>query len=185
MRIISGTKRGIKLNTLEGNNTRPTLDRVKESLFDILYSKYGNYDVVLDLFSGSGSLGLETISRGSKFVYLCDNSKEAIDVIKSNMLKCKFELQSEALYNDYVYCLKIFKEKKITFDLIFLDPPYGKGLGIESLKLIDEYGLLKENGIIVLEEEVLENIPNNVGSLDKIDERKYGRIKIYFYVKGA
>ena len=100
MRIISGTARGTKLYTLEGTNTRPTLDRIKESLFSIIQNKIKNA-FVLDLFSGSGALALESLSRGAKKAILCDNSKESIEIIKKNIVKTHFEDKIQLFCSDY------------------------------------------------------------------------------------
>ena len=121
MRIISGTARGTKLYTLEGQTTRPTLDRVKESLFNIIQNKIQN-SIFLDLFSGSGAIGLEAASRGAKKTILCDKSKEAITVIKKNIEKTHLSKKVE-LYNlDYELLLKTKIKEKI--DIIYIDPPY-------------------------------------------------------------
>lgn len=183
MRIISGINKGTKLKTLVGDNTRPTLDRVKESIFNIIFSKGDEYKYVLDLFSGSGALGLEMLSRGSEVACFCDNSKEAINVITENIKKCRQENKARILNLDYIECLKKFKKENYEFDLIFLDPPYDKGIGIKSIEYIDNLKLLKEDGIIVLETSLNENVPEILGDFKIIDERKYGKIKIYMFMR--
>ena len=132
MRIISGKARGTKLYTLEGLNTRPTLDRVKESLFNIIQN-YLNNAIVLDLFSGSGALGIESISRGAKKAILCDNNYNAITIIMKNIEKCHIENDTEIIYKDYKKCLNSLNEK---VDIIFIDPPYKKNIAVESVKII-------------------------------------------------
>ena len=133
MRIIGGTMRGTKLFTLEGLNTRPTLDRVKESLFNIL-----NFDLkdstVLDLFSGSGALSLESVSRGAKIAYACDKSKEAIKIIEKNVEKTRSESKIKVLNIDYNDALNKFKNDNQKFDIIYLDPPYSNTLAIYNEK---------------------------------------------------
>ena len=121
MRIISGTAKGTKLYTLEGISTRPTLDRVKESIFNIIFNDIEDA-IVLDLFSGSGAIGLEFASRGAKKVYLCDSSKEACKIIRKNIEKTHLGQKIE-LYNlDFIEAINKFKNQK--FDIIYLDPPY-------------------------------------------------------------
>lgn len=179
MRIISGKARGTKLSTLEGLETRPTLDRIKESLFNILQNEI--YDAkVLDLFAGSGALGLETLSRGAKEAVLCDNSYKAIQVIEDNVRKTHFEKQARVLKNDYKKTLSILKNEK--FNIIFLDPPYESEFDIIALNDIIENEMLSENGIIILEtdheeerERMLKNIDINV-----YDLRNYGRVSLFF-----
>ena len=138
MRIISGKARGTKLFTLEGLDTRPTLDRVKESLFNIINNRiYASS--VLDLFSGSGAIGLEFASRGAKNVTLCDVSKKATDIIKKNIEKTHLEEIVE-LYNlDFKKMLEEIKEKE--FDIIYLDPPYKTDYIKESIELIKKYNI--------------------------------------------
>lgn len=181
MRVISGEKRGLKLYSLEGETTRPTLDRVKESLFNILDSKGVNYEYVLDLFSGSGALGIETLSRGATKVIFCDKSKLAIDIIKKNIDKAKYYDKSDILNEDYIVSLEKLYNKQKKFDLIFLDPPYNKGMGIKAIELISNYMLLNDNGIIILETNEEECIPKKIGIYEIIDERKYGKVRVYLY----
>ena len=121
MRIISGTARGTKLFTLEGEHTRPTLDRVKEAFFNIIQNEIED-SVVLDLFSGSGAIGLEFASRGAKKVYLNDNSKEAFDIIKQNINKTHLSTKVELYNMDFLKLIQNIKENK--FDIVYLDPPY-------------------------------------------------------------
>lgn len=179
MRIISGKARGTKLFTLEGLDTRPTLDRVKESLFNIINHRiYASF--VLDLFSGSGAIGLEFASRGAKEVILCDASKNAINIIKKNIEKTHLEEIVE-LYNlDFKKLLEEVKGKK--FDLIYLDPPYKTDYIKESIEIIKKYNIKSEDGLIIAETDETEKIENQLKDLDIniIDKRKYGRANLFF-----
>ena len=130
MRVISGIARGTKISSIESLATRPTLDRVKESLFNILQNDIKN-KVMLDLFAGSGALGIEALSRGAKKAYFCDNSKEAIKVLKQNLEKTKLIKNAIIINKDYKLALKEIKEK---IDIIFLDPPYKLDLAVKSIK---------------------------------------------------
>ena len=136
MRIISGTARGTKLFTLEGETTRPTLDRVKESMFNIIQNEVQN-SIVIDLFSGSGAIGLEAASRGAKRVILCDKSKQAINIINKNIEKTHLKEKVE-LYNlDYELLLKTkIKEQA---DIIYIDPPYKSDFAINAVNIICFY----------------------------------------------
>ena len=123
MRIISGNRRGLKLRAPKGMDTRPTEDRVKESVFNILGQNFDG-DIVLDLFCGSGANGIEFISRGAEKVYFVDNSKEAIDCVKSNLEKARFLNQAVVIEN---YMNKAIKNLDIKFDYIYIDPPFDRG----------------------------------------------------------
>lgn len=181
MRIISGSLRGSKLFTLEGENTRPTLDRVKEALFSKI-----NYDLpestVLDLFSGSGALALEAISRGAKKAYLCDLSRDAIRIIKQNIEKTRTEDKTFLLNCDYKKALEKFQKDKIKFDIVFLDPPYKTDFAEEATKIILESKILSDNGIIILETDNKEKVINNLDTefIEIKDIKKYGRVYLLF-----
>ena len=178
MRIISGNARGTKLYNLEGNNTRPTLDRVKEALFNKINFQLEEA-IVLDLFAGSGALGLEALSRGAKIAYFGENSHQAAKVIEKNIYKTKMQDKAKLIIKDYK---KILEEvKQIKFDIIFLDPPYATNYDIEAIELVVKFNLLKENGLIVLETDSNEK-ENKIKTLNiKIDDvRKYGRVKLLF-----
>lgn len=179
MRIISGTARGTKLYTLEGQTTRPTLDRVKESLFNIIQNKIQN-SIFLDLFSGSGAIGLEAASRGAKKTILCDKSKEAITVIKKNIEKTHLSKKVE-LYNlDYELLLKTKIKEKI--DIIYIDPPYDSDFVIKSLKNIIDKELVKDDSTIIIETDDEQRILNNLKEMkvEITDKRKYGRAILIF-----
>lgn len=179
MRIISGIARGTNLITLKGLNTRPTLDRIKESLFSIIQLKIPNAKV-LDLFSGSGALGLESISRGARKAVLCDCNYDAIKIIKTNIVKCHFEEQIEVINKDYIKCLEVQKNK---FDIIFIDPPYMKNIAVNAVKIIIDKNLLADDGIIILEtdDEIRElDQLKNIEKINIQDLREYGRVKLIF-----
>ena len=178
MRIISGIARGTKLYTLDGNNTRPTLDRIKEPLFSIIQNNIKDA-IVLDLFSGSGALGLEALSRGAKKAILCDKSYEAMDVIKRNIDKTHFEEKTEVFYGDSKNCLDKLNEK---IDLIFIDPPYKLNIAVKAVDIILKKDLLAKDGIIVLE---TDDEQREIGQLESLninikDIRTYGRVKLIF-----
>lgn len=179
MRIIGGKARGTKLYTLDGKNTRPTLDRIKESLFNIIQGNLQDA-VVLDLFAGSGALALESLSRGAKKAILCDNHYEAIEIIKKNVIKTHFENETEVLFQDYQKAIKKLKEKT---DIIFIDPPYEKNIAIDAIKKILEYEVLEENGLIILETDQLQRELEQLEDIKNIkikDLREYGRVKLIF-----
>ena len=179
MRIIAGKARGTKLYTLEGENTRPTLDRVKESLFNIIQNQIQG-SIFLDLFSGSGAIGLEAVSRGAKKAILCDRSKQACAIIKKNIEKTHF-LDNIELYNmDFKEVLKNKITEKV--DIIFLDPPYKTDFAIEALKIILEEDVSKENATMIIETDDSDKIIANLKKMDcEIEDiRKYGRAYLIF-----
>ena len=181
MRIISGSMRGTKLFTLEGENTRPTLDRVKEALFSKINFKLED-SYVLDLFSGSGALGLESLSRGAKKGVLCDSSKEAIKIIKQNITKTKTEEKILLLNLDYRKAIEKIKDEKIKFDIVFLDPPYKTNFAEDATKLIIKNKLLKKDGIIIIETDDKEKVIKNldISEVEIYDTKKYGRVYLLF-----
>ena len=185
MRVISGTARGKKLNSLEGLETRPTLDRVKEAVFNILQFNIKEA-TVLDLFSGSGALGVEALSRGAKEAVLCDNSNKAVRIIKQNLEATRLIDRAEIINKDYVEALKKLNKESKKFDIIFLDPPYKTDYVIKSINYILEYKLIAEDGIIVVETDdksKIEGIENNK-DLEVYDTRKYGIVHVIFIRKG-
>lgn len=179
MRIISGSMRGTKLYTLEGENTRPTLDRVKEALFSKINIMLEDAKV-LDLFSGSGALGLESLSRGAKQAVLCDSSREAIKIIKQNIDKTRTSDNTVLLNCDYKRALENLKNEQ--FDIIFLDPPYKTNFAEEAVKIIYNTNLLKKDGLIILETDNKEKVINNLDTqiIEIKDLKKYGRVYLLF-----
>lgn len=179
MRIISGTARGTKLYTLEGQATRPTLDRVKESLFNIIQNEIPN-SIFLDLFSGSGAIGLEAASRGTKKSILCDRSKDAIKVINRNIEKTRLKEKVE-LYNlDYQTLIKTKIKEKV--DIVYIDPPYDSDFAIKSLELLIEQKIIDEDSKIIIETDNEEKILQQLEQMNVeiTDKRKYGRAILIF-----
>lgn len=178
MRVISGTAKGCKLNSIEDRATRPTLDRVKEPLFSILQTHLKEANV-LDLFAGSGALGIECLSRGSEHATFCDKSYMAIKILKQNLEKTKLENKSTILNIDYKKCLNNLTKP---FNIIFIDPPYKKDIAVDAIKKVLALHLLSKDGIIVLETDEEER---EIKELEKLevevyDRRKYGRVKLLF-----
>ena len=179
MRIISGKARGTKLYTLEGTNTRPTLDRVKESIFNIIQNKIEGA-IVLDLFAGSGAIGLECLSRGAERAILCDKSKEATEIIKRNIKKTHMEEKTQIINADFESCLGKLKNEQ--FDLIYIDPPYATDYIFKSLKKIKEFKIAKKESLIIIETDDEQRILKEIGNIgiEIVDKRKYGRATIIF-----
>lgn len=179
MRVISGTARGTNLYTLEGNDTRPTLDRVKEPLFSIIQTLIPNARV-LDLFAGSGALGIESLSRGAEHAVFCDKSYKASEILRKNIEKTHLEEKSTIITKDYLKALEQVKNEK--FDIIFLDPPYKLNLAGKAVEKIIELDILSEDGVIIVE---TDEEKRDLDNLKKIkiniyDLRVYGRAKLIF-----
>ncbi len=181
MRVISGLRKGHKLKVPKGLNVRPTEDRIKESLFNILGPINENY-IVLDAFGGTGSIGIEFLSRGAPKCYFVDNSKESINIINDNLEHTKFLSQSIVIKNDIMYAIDDFASKQRLFDYIYLDPPFRQeGLIHNILEKINKVKILNSNGIIIIEHEKELNLEDNLYNFKKIDYRNYGSKSLSFY----
>ena len=175
MRVISGKYKGKNLIGFDIDGTRPTMDRVKESLFASIQNKVKN-SVVLDLFAGSGSLGIEALSNGASEAYFIDNNIELINIIKKNTSGMNDKMH--IIKSDYKSALELLNNSNIKFDIIFLDPPYKLNLINDCLDFIVKYNLLNKDGIIVCEYET-EQIEND--TLKLIKDKKYGSKKIKIF----
>lgn len=181
MRVIGGKYRSRVLSEFAGENVRPTSDRAREALFNILSLKiYGAR--VLDLFAGSGALGIESLSRGAREAVFNDFSKDSIAIVKKNLTALKIAVngeESKVMQSDYLACLEMARGQ---FDLIFIDPPYRFDYGEKALKKIVQKGLLSENGIAVYERDI--PFDGEIEGLEKYDERKYGKAYLTFFKRG-
>lgn len=176
MRIIAGKNKGTKLYDFEYDNIRPTLDRVRESVFNTLQTRINSECEVLDLFCGTGAFSLEFLSRGAKSIISVDNNSNSINLIKKNFAKCKSK--PNLLECDYKKALKTLSEKQ--FDIIFLDPPFESNYAQKAIEKIVETNMLKENGIIVWEKHI--QTPSVFfDGLRVLDEKKYGTICVVYY----
>lgn len=171
MQIITGKYRARKLVGVDVDTTRPTLARVKESIFNLIQWEIDG-SVVLDLFAGSGAFGAECISRNAKKVFFVDKEQRAIDTIKLNTKNMTEDF--EVIKSDYLSALQSFSKKNLTFDIIYLDPPYNSGFYMKSLELIKDLNLLSENGLIVVEHQYQNDLQNlsNYYIIEKT--KKYG-----------
>lgn len=162
MRVISGSAGGLRLKTPEGLNTRPTLDRIKESLFNILSNDLLDADF-LDLFSGSGGIGIEALSRGAASAVFVDESKISANIIKENLKFTRLEDKAEVLNMDFITAVRKLKNKGRSFDIIYMDPPYNKGFVQSALNAVYESKILKKNGFIIAEQAIQDDIGQITG----------------------
>lgn len=185
MRVISGKSRGKKLASLDGDNTRPTLDRVKEAMFNKIQFNIKDA-TVLDLFAGTGALGIEALSRGAKEVYFCDKVPGAINVIKQNVTNTNNIDKAVILNKDYNEVLEKLKKENKKIDIVFLDPPYKTNLAVESLQKIIMSNLLTEDGIVIIETDDINKEKDilKIENVEIFDKRKYGSVWLIFIRKG-
>jgi len=183
MRVISGNRKGMPLKAVPGMNTRPTTDKVKEAIFNMI-GPYFHGGMGLDLFAGSGGLGIEGLSRGLDKVIFIDQDGKAIQTIKSNLQTCHFLDQSEVYKNDALRAVQALSKRKMAFDIIWMDPPYKIKILDKLLTFIQEKELLKENGVIVCEHSSTDLIPEQIGRFRLIKHNIYGiiGISIFSYV---
>ena len=179
MRVITGKARGVQLKTPEGMQTRPTADRVKEALFSII-----NFDIpgaeVLDLFGGTGQLGIEALSRGAKSAVFVDHSEQACRLIRENLKRTKLEQQGRVVRGDYMDYLSRCREN---YDIILLDPPYAEVFLENALKRITEIDILRSGGIIVAERSMEKELPWEFEGYTRSKDYKYGKILLTIYRK--
>ena len=179
MRVISGTFKGIRLNEPKNISIRPTTDKVKEAIFDSI-----QFDIIgktfLDLFSGSGQIGIEALSRGAKFVTFVDESLESIKLLKSNILKLGSCINDKysVVYND---ALSFLKSNNMNFNFVFMDPPYNKGLLPELIS--KSSGFIYSDGILICEHESELLLPNKINDLTISKNKCYGTTATTFYKK--
>lgn len=184
MRVISGTAKGTKLESIDSFSTRPTLDRVKESLFNIISNNIYESNI-LDMFAGSGAIGIEFLSRGCNKAVLCDQSIDAIKIINKNLEKTHLKDKAIVLNMDYKKCLKELSDNNEKFNVIFIDPPYKNNIATNTVELILKYGLLEKDGIIIIETDEQDRDIKQLEKLDIeiYDTRKYGRAHLIFLVE--
>ncbi len=179
MRVIAGSARGITLETIEGLATRPTTDRVKEALFSMLHNELYDSEV-LDLFSGSGSLGIEAASRGAKKVIMVENSKKCIEIIKKNVQKTKLSDKIEMIQRDVETFMNGLNGDR-QFDFILMDPPYLMGFIEPLLEQIEVKMLLKGKGKIIIEHDIKDVLEETYGTLYLEKKKKYGKTAVSVY----
>jgi 16S rRNA (guanine(966)-N(2))-methyltransferase RsmD len=180
MRIISGTNKGMKLYAPEGDKVRPTSDKIKEAIFNII----GPIDedaTVLELFAGSGSIGIEFLARGAKYCTFVDASHKSLNYVKKNLELCNFKNRAKVLLSDYEKAIINVSKNNEKFDYIFADPPYALNLSTNIFNKVFEYDILKSRGMLIIEtdksEKTIDNTNTNMVELE-YKEKIYGRTRI-------
>lgn len=180
MRVIAGKARRLQLKTPKGMDTRPTTDRIKETLFNMIQDEL--YDIhFLDLFSGSGGIGIEALSRGAKKACFVDQSKEAVSVIKENLAFTHLEQQAEVFNCSALSAIKRL-QGGVLFDVVFMDPPYGKGLETEVLSSPDFYKILQDKALVIVEAD-LQTVLEDMAGFRLLKEKVYKTNKHIFLEK--
>jgi 16S rRNA (guanine(966)-N(2))-methyltransferase RsmD len=182
MRVIGGSARGRQLASFSGRDIRPTPDRVREALFSILYSKHGPLTgcTVLDLFAGSGALGIEALSRGARHAWFVDRSPQAIATIRQNLKRCRMADHATVITVDLRGALPELTAAG-PFDVVLADPPYGGENTQWLLEAIGQQGLLAKGGLLCLETALDDAIPEQTAALQLVDRRCYGSTKLHFF----
>ena len=179
MRVISGCAKGHKLVAPQGINTRPTTDRIKETLFNVISADvYGSK--VLDIFCGSGAIGIEALSRNARISYFIDNDDEALNVLEQNLVHTKLKEKAIIIKSDAVEAIRKLGLKEEKFDIVFLDPPYASDLYLSVLESVLKEGILSKEGIIIVEQSSKDDIPL-INGLKLIKEKKFGTTKMSFW----
>ncbi|MFB8373482.1 16S rRNA (guanine(966)-N(2))-methyltransferase RsmD [Paenibacillus taichungensis] len=186
MRVVSGSAKGRPLKAVPGTGTRPTTDKVKEALFSMI-GPYFEGGTALDLFAGSGGLGIEALSRGMDKAVFVDLESKSIEVIRANLKATKLEDQAAIYRNDASRALKALAKRSTQFDLVFLDPPYRMKNGDELMLTMHELDLLKPEATIVLEYESKYSYPEQFGPFEQTRKALYGEtaVSIYYYAPAA
>ena len=179
MRVIAGTARSIPLKSRDGLQTRPTTDRVKVSMFNIIQFEIEGREV-LDLFGGSGALGIEALSRGADHAVIVDHDPEAVSIIRDNLRRTKLQDRAEVVRADYLSYLNSCKKQ---FDLVFLDPPYAEKVLENAIKRISEIDILKSGGIIVTERPAGKLLDCEYPGLERSKDYRYGKTVITLFRK--
>lgn len=180
MRVTSGELKNKRIKSRKGFETRPTLERIKEAIFSIIYDKIKGANF-LDLYAGTGNISFEAMSRGAKRAIMIEKDKEALRVIIQNVEELGLSDKCRAYKNDVTRAVEILNNKGEKFDVIFMDPPYKENISTETILKISECNILNKDGIIVAEHSSYEKLENEIGKFIKYDERNYNKKVVSFY----
>lgn len=181
MRVIAGLAKGHKLKSLKGLKTRPTLERIREAVFNVLGSKVVDA-VVLDLFSGTGAIGIEALSRGARYCYFNDSDRNAKEVIWQNLLHCRLQEKARLYSIDALLLIDFLdKQQNIVLGLVYIDPPYNLGIYESILAKLEKSSLLNEDSIVIAESNNKTMLPDKTGNLELTRKNTYGDTIIWYY----
>ena len=182
MRVVGGTARGRRLLTPGDRSIRPTADRVKEALFNILAGHLGSFDGlrVLDLFAGTGNLGIEALSRGAASALFVDSGRESLQLVRRNLELVGFTSRSRVMARDVLIGIKQIDTGDEQFELVFLDPPYARGIAEQALTALAHSRLLADDAVVVAETSARETLDERFGPLRCYDRRVYGDTAVSF-----
>ena len=180
LNVIAGTAGGLKLKTTDSDKTKPTLGRVKEAMFSMI-ADYLPGATVLDLFAGSGSLGIEALSHGAEKCFFNDSNKSCCKITEQNLAFTKLISKATVSQYEFGMALDVYRKQKVVFDVVFLDPPYGMDYYSEVITGLQKRGLLRPNAIIIAEHTAERPLPEMRG-LDIIKNKKYGTVAITVYL---
>ena len=178
MRVITGSARGTRLAVPDGVQVRPTIERVKEAIFSAIQFELAGR-VVLDLFAGSGQMGIEALSRGAQSCDFADSASAAIRVIEENIVRCGFEARAAVRQQSWI---RFLQQTDRRYSLVFVDPPYRMELGLKVLNMLLSEGRLTDDAIVVCELQADRTLPDEVGTLLQTKNKKYGSSRVLFYV---
>ena len=186
MRVISGKYRGKRLKCVRGDKVRPTSDKLKAAIFNVLFSQgLDRFDDLraLDLFAGSGALGIEALSRGAKSCYFIDKDIDSVNIVKANLKNLNLidKNQARVVLRGHIKAIEMLRHSDITFDLIFLDPPYNQDLIIQAIENICECGIFSNHCLVVAEHSIKEELPGEIKKFRKVTEKYYGSKVLSFF----
>lgn len=182
MRIITGTAKGHILKNIKGNKTRPTLDRVREAVFSVLGHRVAD-SIFLDLFAGTGAVGIEALSRGAKICYFIEKDKKMCGLIKDNLDRCRLRDKAKIYNMDALKLIPFLQQQEpdLRFDLVYLDPPYEEDLYEPVLRLLEKSVLLHTKTILAAETDYRKVLPDKFGTMELCKQNRYGDTKIWYY----
>lgn len=184
LRIISGSARGLTLSGFTGKDIRPTPDRVREAVFSMIISQLGGLSGlhVLDLFAGSGAMGLEALSRGAAESVFVDSGSQSWNLVQKNLECCKLQDRGRIIRRNVSQALPELASRRSQFELVFLDPPYANDLIEPTLKGLVEYDLLTKGALVIAESDRKDQQPGDIAGLEKLESRHYGRTRIELFM---